>query len=124
MLTFNNKKFQFPFKIALKTGTSSHYRDGWVVAYTPEYTFGVWVGNFEGMPTYNLNGEEGTVSILYDMVNFMYDKSRPAGFQMPDGLVSMKVCSYSGMAPTEKCSHLKEELFVEKNTPKIPCIFH
>lgn len=124
MLTFNNKKLQFPFKIALKTGTSSRYRDGWVVAYTPEYTFGIWVGNFEGSPTYNLNGEEGAVPILYDMVNFMYNKSRPAEFQMPNGLVSMKVCSYSGMVPTENCSHLKEELFMEKNMPKIPCVFH
>jgi penicillin-binding protein 1C len=33
---------------ALKTGTSTRYRDCWAVAYTPAYTVGVWVGNFDG----------------------------------------------------------------------------
>lgn len=124
MLTFSTKKFQFPFKIALKTGTSNRYRDAWVIAYTPEYTFGVWAGNFEGSPTYNLNGEDGAVPILYDVVNYIYNKTNPGEFRMPAGLVSVKVCYYSGMTPAANCSHLKEELFFEKDIPEIPCIFH
>ncbi|MEW6087482.1 MAG: penicillin-binding protein 1C [bacterium] len=124
MLTFSNKKLQFPFKAALKTGTSTNYRDAWVIAYTPEYTFGVWTGNFEGRPTYNLNGEDGAVPVLYDVLVYIYNKANPGEFQVPAGLVSVKVCSFSGMPPTADCSHLKEELFIEKNVPETPCIFH
>ena len=45
-----------PYRMAIKTGTSTHFRDLWAVAYTPEYTLAVWVGNFNGRPTADLSG--------------------------------------------------------------------
>ena len=45
-----------PYILATKTGTSTHYRDCWAVAYSPEYTVAVWVGNFGGRPTAKLSG--------------------------------------------------------------------
>ena len=35
-------------KVAWKTGTSYGKRDAWSIGYTPRYTVGVWVGNFDG----------------------------------------------------------------------------
>ena len=37
-----------PFPAAVKTGTSSDFRDTWTVGFTRDYTVGVWVGNFDG----------------------------------------------------------------------------
>src|SRR5262249_38702999 len=37
----------FPFPVAVKTGTSEGYRDNWTVGYTRDVTVGVWVGNFD-----------------------------------------------------------------------------
>jgi len=34
-------------KFAFKTGTSYGHRDAWTVGYNPEYTIGVWLGNFQ-----------------------------------------------------------------------------
>ena len=39
-----------PFPAAVKTGTSSDFRDTWTVGFTRDYTVGVWVGNFDGTP--------------------------------------------------------------------------
>ena len=35
---------EFPFSVALKTGTSQGYRDAWTVAWSDEYMVGVWIG--------------------------------------------------------------------------------
>lgn len=37
-------------RVAVKTGTSSGFRDGWCVGFTKEHTVAVWVGNPDGAP--------------------------------------------------------------------------
>ena len=37
-----------PFPTAVKTGTSSDFRDTWTVGFSTDYTVAVWVGNFDG----------------------------------------------------------------------------
>jgi penicillin-binding protein 1C len=37
-------------RVAVKTGTSSGFRDGWCVGFTKEHTVAVWAGNPDGSP--------------------------------------------------------------------------
>jgi len=37
-------------QVAVKTGTTQDYRDGWVIGYTPSIAVGVWVGNNNNSP--------------------------------------------------------------------------
>ncbi|MDQ5957728.1 MAG: penicillin-binding protein [Patescibacteria group bacterium] len=37
-------------QVAVKTGTTNDYRDGWIVGYTPSVTVGAWVGNNNNTP--------------------------------------------------------------------------
>ncbi len=37
-------------RVAVKTGTSSGFRDGWCVGFTREHTIAIWVGNPDGAP--------------------------------------------------------------------------
>ena len=43
--------FDIGFPVAVKTGTSSGFRDTWTVGYTHERTVAVWVGNASGRET-------------------------------------------------------------------------
>jgi penicillin-binding protein 1C len=43
--------FTMPYPVAVKTGTSSGYRDTWTVGYTRERTVAVWLGNADSAPT-------------------------------------------------------------------------
>ena len=52
-----------PFLAAVKTGTSKDMRDNWCVGWTSEYTIGVWVGNFNGQPMWNVSGVTGAAPI-------------------------------------------------------------
>jgi len=33
------------YQVAVKTGTTSNYRDAWTIGFTPSIAAGVWVGN-------------------------------------------------------------------------------
>jgi penicillin-binding protein 1C len=52
-----------PFPAAVKTGTSKDMRDNWCIGWTPQYTIGVWVGNFNGEPMWNVSGMSGAAPI-------------------------------------------------------------
>lgn len=50
---------RFPVATAVKTGTSSDYRDAWTVAYDGRWLVGVWLGNLSGQPTEGVTGARG-----------------------------------------------------------------
>ncbi|SEQ77720.1 penicillin-binding protein 1C [Solimonas aquatica] len=49
----------FAQRTAVKTGTSSDYRDAWTIAYNGRYLLGIWVGNLSGRATQGVTGARG-----------------------------------------------------------------
>ena len=118
---FNQK---LPFKVALKTGTSTNYRDGWIVGFTPKHTIAIWVGNFNGQPTAGVSGAQAAGPILVDILNELYTNGFSLSFSKPEGVVSTEVCSYSGVKPNKYCPHVKRELFIDGMEPDEICNYH
>jgi penicillin-binding protein 1C len=58
-----NSLLSLPFPAAVKTGTSKDMRDNWCIGWTTDYTIGVWVGNFNGEPMWNVSGMSGAAPI-------------------------------------------------------------
>ncbi len=54
----------FPVQTAVKTGTSSDYRDAWAMGYNYNFTVGVWMGNLDGSPTRGMTGSRGPAFVL------------------------------------------------------------
>jgi penicillin-binding protein 1C len=54
----------FPVQTAVKTGTSSDYRDAWAMGYNCNFTVGVWMGNLDGIPTRGMTGSRGPAFVL------------------------------------------------------------
>ncbi len=125
-LTFSRNRMMtnFPFKVAIKTGTSTFYRDLWAAGYTPDYTVVVWVGNFNGSPTNNLSGSTAAVPVFADIMTFLYRQADPVPFKTPKGVKRVKVCGYSGMKPTPFCPSTIDEVFMRGTEPKELCTFH
>ncbi len=48
---------------AVKTGTSKDMRDNWCVGFSRRYTVGVWVGNANGEPMWDVSGVTGAAPI-------------------------------------------------------------
>ncbi|MBI4644696.1 MAG: penicillin-binding protein 1C, partial [Deltaproteobacteria bacterium] len=113
-----------PFHLALKTGTSTRYRDCWVVAYSPHYTLAVWVGNFDGRPTAQQSGATVAAPILGELAAALFAAAPPEAFPSPEGVSRVQVCSFSGQRPGPGCAHLVEELFIAGTEPIRKCSFH
>ena len=64
-----NSPLYFPeWQVAVKTGTTQEYRDGWTLGYTPSITVGVWAGNNDNS---SMNKEPGVVSAAPIFHKFM-----------------------------------------------------
>src|SRR5207237_293023 len=55
---------RFPVETAVKTGTSSDYRDAWAVGFSHHYTAGVWMGNLQQRPMQDVTGSLGPALVL------------------------------------------------------------
>jgi Membrane carboxypeptidase (penicillin-binding protein) len=54
-----NSPLYFPgYDVAVKTGATSDYKDGWIIGYTPSLVAGVWGGNSDNEP---MKKEPGSV---------------------------------------------------------------
>jgi penicillin-binding protein 1C len=47
---------EYPFPVAIKTGTSQGYRDAWTMAYSRKYLVGVWIGRADAGPMRDVTG--------------------------------------------------------------------
>lgn len=76
---------------AVKTGTSKDMRDNWCVGYSDRYTVGVWVGNFNGQPMWDVSGVSGAAPVWRDVMDYLH-RARP-GRQpaAPVGLAKRRV---------------------------------
>jgi penicillin-binding protein 1C len=102
--------------IAWKTGTSYGHQDAWGVGYTPEYTIGVWVGNFNSEPSQGLSGSSRAGPILFDLFQALEAGSSGQWFAKPKGVKIRKVCAVSGKLPSRHCSRLIPEYYIENNS--------
>ncbi|MDQ2665856.1 MAG: penicillin-binding protein 1C [Gemmatimonadota bacterium] len=102
--------FDFPFPVAVKTGTSRHFTDNWAVATTRGFTVAVWAGNFNGRPMQGVSGVTGAGPLLHRVVMGVAKYVSPGVLTTPSeaGAVSAPVCRLSGMRATPKCAQLTE----------------
>lgn len=113
LLTFGNPSyFDYGFPVALKTGTSSNYRDTWLIAYTSKHVIGIWAGNFNGRPNNGVTGSTACGPILKDMVRHLYGTTGPELFQRPAGVEEVSVCPMSGNLATPVCPHKTSDLLI------------
>lgn len=121
LLTFGNPDYlDFKFPVAVKTGTSSKYRDCWIIAYTSRHVIGLWGGNFSGKPTAGGTGS-ALGPILKNIVNHLYTAQEPEAFKMPPGIREEPVCWMSGKLATPSCPYTTKELVPSNFAVQTPC---
>ncbi len=98
--------------IAWKTGTSYGRRDAWSIGYNPEYSVGVWVGNFDGTGIADLSGSETAAPILFKIFNQLTYKKNPKWFKQPEGVDFRLVCSESGLPPNDFCENIVMDYYI------------
>lgn len=111
LLTFGNPGyFDFGFPVAVKTGTSSNYRDAWAIGYTTDHVIGIWAGNFDGRSSPGRMGAGVCGPMLFEIVRFLYGTTPPEAFARPAAVREETVCSMSGLRAGPSCRYAATEI--------------
>ncbi|MBS2015609.1 MAG: penicillin-binding protein 1C [Deltaproteobacteria bacterium] len=117
--------FELPFPVALKTGTSTGYRDAWTAGYTHERVVVVWVGNPDGTPTDRLTGASGAGPVFFDVMKRAMREVAPRGALFDREATEVaEVCPLSGALPARACPDRVERRFVRGQAPSAACAMH
>ena len=101
-----------------KTGTTNNLNDAWFVGYTPSYITGTWVG-FDDKSSLG-KGETGSRAASPIWLGFMQKilKDKPEkNFQVPEGIVFIKIDSETGLLPIPESRKTRFECFKEETVP-------
>jgi penicillin-binding protein 1C len=117
--------FELPFPTAIKTGTSTAYRDAWTAGYTHERVVVVWVGNADGSPTNKLTGAVGAGPLFFDVMRrAMRDVTERSPLYEASLLEEADVCPLSGHRPGPACTDHVHRRFLRGHPPTTVCNVH
>ncbi|HXH40558.1 MAG TPA: transglycosylase domain-containing protein [Thermoanaerobaculia bacterium] len=117
----------FPFPVAVKTGTSQAYHDNWTVGYTRAVTVGVWVGNFDRSTLRNSSGVTGAGPIFHSVMLAAMRRAGVSGetpiVDRPGDLEQQPICALSGLRPSTSCPSTESE-WLPRDAPVEFCPWH
>jgi membrane carboxypeptidase/penicillin-binding protein len=109
---------------AVKTGTTTDWRDNWTIGYTPDFVVGVWAGNADNSPMHDVSGVTGAAPLWHDFMEEVLEARPVTEFVEPEGLTHVEVCTLSGQLPNPYCPHRRTELFIAGTEPTETCQVH
>jgi penicillin-binding protein 1C len=108
---------RFPVQTAVKTGTSTDYRDAWSVGFNHRYTVGVWLGNLDQQPMSKVSGGSGAVLVLRGVFAELNRYEETQSLYKSPKLLKINICRATGLAATKQCPS-KIEWFIAGTEPK------
>lgn len=96
--------FDSNIPVAWKTGTSYGQKDGWAIGVNPQWTIGVWIGNFDGEGNAALSGAKSAAPLLFKLFREFTDTDSLTWFPEPEeDLIAIPCCKKSGYPVGRNC---------------------
>lgn len=127
---------EYPFPVAVKTGTSQGFRDAWAVAYSSKYVVGAWIGHPDHERMKRVGGLDAA-QLVKNLLLFLHPKQRrgvgeapfpppqlhgnssqPAEYQL------IKLCPLSGELTSAACVEAVSEYLPRGTEPRTACSVH
>ena len=100
---------EYPFPVAVKTGTSQGFRDAWTVAWSSRFLVAAWAGRGDGGTMAGLGGVNSTAelvqAVLLALHHVVLGDLTDASFAAPSGYAPAPVCAGPEETPRDTCSH-------------------
>jgi penicillin-binding protein 1C len=127
---------EYPFPVAVKTGTSQGFRDAWAVAYSSKYIVGAWIGHPDHERMKQVAGLDAA-QLVKEILLFLHPKERrgvtetpfppPQSYQDSGesvGYQLVELCPLSGELATEACAETVLEYLPFGTEPTASCPVH
>jgi penicillin-binding protein 1C len=112
-----NSALRFDYPVACKTGTSTDFRDNWTIGFTPEFSVGVWVGNFDGSPMREVSGVTGAGPILHAVFDYLHANRGTSWYRTPAEIVERNVHPLTGKLLADSDPRGVHEKFLSDRLP-------
>ena len=112
-----NSALRFDYPVACKTGTSTDFRDNWTIGFTPEFSVGVWVGNFDGSPMRDVSGVTGAGPILHAVFDYLHANRGTSWYRAPVEIVERNVHPLTGKLLADTDPRGVREKFLHDRLP-------
>jgi len=99
---------RFPIQTAVKTGTSSDYRDAWAMGYNDRFTVGVWLGNLDHHTTGGITGASGPALILRSVFAELNRNRKTEPLYLSPRLKRREICLETGLPDNGHCVTVTE----------------
>jgi penicillin-binding protein 1B len=113
--------FDRPF--AAKTGTTSNYRDAWLIGYSPRVLTLVWIG-FDDGHSVRLAGGDACIPIWTMHMNRISGLIPDVDWKEPEDVIGREIDPESGLLATPYCPTVRSEIFVGGTEPMSVCPLH
>jgi penicillin-binding protein 1C len=87
------------------------------MGYTPEFTVGVWVGNFDGSAMREVSGVTGSAPILHAVFEHLHARFGTTWFKTPEGVVERSVHALTGKQVASLHPEAVREKFLAGHVP-------
>lgn len=114
----------FPVQTAVKTGTSTGYRDAWAVGFNYRFTAGVWMGNLDYQPMDEISGSRGPALVLRSVFHELTRQQDTRPLFLSPVLQRRRICALSGQTAGAHCPQIIEEWFQPRDRPAAGCNWH
>ncbi|MCF8128723.1 MAG: transglycosylase domain-containing protein [Deltaproteobacteria bacterium] len=99
---------RFPIQTAVKTGTSSDYRDAWAMGYNDRFTVGIWMGNLDHHTTGGITGASGPALILRSVFAELNRNRQTRPLYLSPRLKRREICLETGLPDNGRCVTVTE----------------
>ncbi len=118
---------EYPFPVAVKTGTSQGFRDAWCVAYSDKYVVGAWLGDKDWLKM-NRVGGLAAAGLVHKVMSHLHPQEsrgiQTVPFKIADDHEAVTVCGWTGLRATSRCGSNMTEYFEEGSQPVPMCGAH
>jgi penicillin-binding protein 1C len=119
---------EYPFAVAVKTGTSSRFRDAWAVAFSSRYLVGAWVGDPDFRPMHRLSGSLSAAELVQQVLLGLQPEETggldDVAFPTPRGSQAVRLCALTGRRATPACERVVTEYLAPGDVPPDSCRAH
>jgi penicillin-binding protein 1C len=113
--------FEYPFAVAVKTGTSEGFRDAWCVAWSNRYLVAAWMGNADNRSMKRMTGYDGAAPLVKKIMLHLHPNERDGlyegSFPVPDGWLPFSICRLTGMLADENTPYVTSDYFAPGTEP-------
>jgi penicillin-binding protein 1C len=110
-------------RVAFKTGTSFGNRDAWCVAFDPDYTLGLWLGNADARGAVALTGAKAASPVAFSIFSRL-NRHRDHWYSAPPEVMQRKVCLLTGEAAGPACPQTRDDDYLPGLSDPQVCRVH